>query len=901
MRIVMINEADAQDGASRATLRLHRALRGIGVDSWLLVRGRHTDDPHVVAVDAAIDSRRPELDARCRDQIERQLYRKRRTALSNTLMTFPYPGLDLGGHPLVQSADVIHCHWVSRMLSPITLARLIGRDRPLVWTLRDQNPFTGGCHYSAGCLGYETECGHCPQLLDQELELPKRVLADKQAMLRDADLTIVALSSWLAGCARRSALMRERRIEVIPNALDPDVFYARSQQACRRVLGIADGATLILVGAQVTDERRKGVDLLFAALRRLRPADLEGPLVLACFGRAEAVPDDLPVAVLRQGVVDDDTRLATLYGAADLTVVPSREDNYPNVALESLACGVPVVGFRQGGLPDLVEDDRFGLLADATDADALARALTEALRRRTAWRGRRAELAALVQLRNGPERIAKRYEGLFAELIASDRRPRPAPPTAAAPAVACPINYRVGPGLGPDGRIDPALLRAIDQATGHREPSRSSGASVVFAVMPVFNRARETLRCLELLARQTHGPIVPVVVDGGSSDGTLDQVLRAFPEARVRRAERPVWWAGAVALGITEALAQSASSHDFVLLLNDDADFGTEFVATLVAAARRHRAVISSVVFERTAPSRITFAGATIDWPRYRFQPRRTLEPGTDVGTGNHVLPGFGTLVPIAMLRAVGNVRADRYPHHLADYDLTARLRAAGFRLVVCHAAELRADITNLDPVGGIVSLRRAWRMAFARRSRANLLDHLHFVADHAPPASKWRLRLRLIGRAMRPIVLDSPEIDALANRYRYGRGVVKNPRRALRHYRIAAGLGNDNAMSNLGTMYLSGEGVPRDLARALHWLERASARGNRFAPYHLARLYRDGADGIAADRDRATRWYRLAGERGHPHAESELTRLQAEQTAAPGAVPAPVLADAKAGWRPLP
>jgi len=118
---------------------------------------------------------------------------------------------------------------------------------------------------------------------------------------------------------------------------------------------------------------RKGFDLLSAALDQL--SDCES-LVAAVLGQSEPLPKPaLSIPLRFLGRFHDDLSLALVYSAADVVVVPSRLDNLPQSATEPLACGTPVVAFRQGGMADLIDHGLNGWLAEPESPQALAQGI----------------------------------------------------------------------------------------------------------------------------------------------------------------------------------------------------------------------------------------------------------------------------------------------------------------------------------------------------------------------------------------------------------------------------------------------------------------------------------------------------------------------------------------------
>lgn len=264
-------------------------------------------------------------------------------------------------------SKLVHLHWVcAGMLAVEELARL---NCPIVWTLHDAWAFTGGCHYTRDCEGFKRQCGCCPQLGSSgENDHSRYLIRRKEEVFGKLDITVVAPSRWLADMARQSSLFAKRRIQVIPNGLDTEIFKPVHKHTARERLGIQSENPVLLFGTQVVTDPRKGWDLLCAALR-----GLEGPYTLLVFGQGNACVENAPhITVCQLGSFADDQSLALIYSAADVYVCPSREDNLPNTVAEALACGTPCAAFAINGLLDMIEHQKNGWLAKPFDSADLA-------------------------------------------------------------------------------------------------------------------------------------------------------------------------------------------------------------------------------------------------------------------------------------------------------------------------------------------------------------------------------------------------------------------------------------------------------------------------------------------------------------------------------------------------
>ncbi|MGD0915984.1 MAG: glycosyltransferase [Thermodesulfobacteriota bacterium] len=384
MNIVLINTSDIRGGAAKAAYRLHEGLRQIAENSSMVVKEKSSQDDAVLQV-GSYPSPVESPDSYYFSLIQQQYINAHRTDISNTIFSFPYPGHDLSHLQVVQDADIINLHWVAYFQSPTTLVRLFSPGKPVVWTLHDQWPFSGGCHYAAGCEKYRTDCSPCPQLAEDPFDLPAAILNDKLEVFRNANLTIVSPSKWLASCAKESALFRHFRVEVIPNSLDTDVFCPVPKPEAKAALGIPPDSITLLFGAESGSEKRKGFHKLMAAMRHCLAQDdfrklaAERRITLLCFGHPSEEINTLGLPVVSLGYLDRDEDIRTTYSAADIFVLPSLEDNLPNTLLEAMSCGTPVIGFDTGGIPDVVENGVTGMVVSRGSENLLGEAILRIL------------------------------------------------------------------------------------------------------------------------------------------------------------------------------------------------------------------------------------------------------------------------------------------------------------------------------------------------------------------------------------------------------------------------------------------------------------------------------------------------------------------------------------------
>ena len=372
MKVCLLSYSDSQGGAFIAAHRLHKGLHRIGVAATMLVNDKTTDDYTVLSPASKLMKGWTKLIPAV-DNLPLTLYTQR----EKTPYSIQWLPDRLVSRVAQISPDIINLHWINAGFLQIeTLAKF---KQPLVWTAHDMWPFTGGCHYSGECDRYTQSCGHCPQLkTQQDWDISRWVWWRKAQAWKNLNLTIVTPSQWLADCARNSSLFQDLRIEVIANGLDIQRYKPIEKKIARHLLGLPQDKQLILFGAMTaTSDRRKGFHLLLPAIKKLSQGEIwQHKLELVVFGASEPVnPPDFGLKTHYLGRLNDDISLALVYAAADIFVAPSLEDNLPNTVMEALACGIPSVAFKIGGMPDMIEHQENGYLAHPFEVEDLARGI----------------------------------------------------------------------------------------------------------------------------------------------------------------------------------------------------------------------------------------------------------------------------------------------------------------------------------------------------------------------------------------------------------------------------------------------------------------------------------------------------------------------------------------------
>lgn len=365
MKILLLSTTDIEGGAARATYRLHRGLQQMGISSQMLVQRKFSDDSTVFGPTSKIAKGFSRIQPTL-DSLPLLSYRQR----EQTNFSCQWLPDTIGPKAASLQPDLINLHWICEGYLQIeTLAQF---KQPVVWTLHDMWAFTGGCHYSGDCDRYTKNCGHCPLLKSKHgWDLSRWIWQCKANNWQNQQWVFVAPSNWLAQCVRSSSLFHDRQVEMIPNGIDTQQYQPVDRQIARRLLRLPSDKFLILFGAiQATHDRRKGFHLLQSALQKLSESGWGKKAELVVLGATQpANPIDLGMPTHYLGKLKDDIALSLVFAAADVFVAPSIQDNLPNTVLEAIACGTPCVAFNIGGMPDLIEHQQTGYLAQPFQID----------------------------------------------------------------------------------------------------------------------------------------------------------------------------------------------------------------------------------------------------------------------------------------------------------------------------------------------------------------------------------------------------------------------------------------------------------------------------------------------------------------------------------------------------
>lgn len=346
IKILHIVAGDLSGGAARGAYWLHLGLKELGVESKILTNSKIAfSDNSIVSTtqtkkDKIFNIIRAQL-----DDLLTLLYPKRKQVIFSSGIF----GIDFTKTKEYKEADVIHLHWINGGF--VNIKNLAKVNKPIVWTMRDMWPMTGGCHYSMECEKYKTGCGSCEQLQNSGYDLSRYVLNRKKKYL-PKDMKLVGISHWLSDKARESDLFRKFDVRTILNNIDTKEFFPIDKKVARDILKLKTDKKIILCGSVNLKDFYKGFGKYVEAVEKL---DKEKHF-LCFFGNLDkTVADNLGFEYKSFGYLYDSISLRLAYSSADVFVAPSLMDAFGKTLAEAMACGTPVICFDATGPRDIVD------------------------------------------------------------------------------------------------------------------------------------------------------------------------------------------------------------------------------------------------------------------------------------------------------------------------------------------------------------------------------------------------------------------------------------------------------------------------------------------------------------------------------------------------------------------
>jgi glycosyltransferase involved in cell wall biosynthesis len=317
---------------------------------------------------------------------------------------------------------VVNLHWVPRWLDLPSFFNSLPPGIPVIWTLHDLIPITGGCHYPGACDGFTKQCGSCPQQKNpRPNDATNKFFRIKERLYQRTNLHFVGNSEWTTAQAKRSGLVEyAKSIRTIHYGLDVEQFKPVDKTVAKRALGITDGKFVVGFSCLDFNERRKGAEILMEALKTFPAKEI----ILLVLGAGKWPVTG--VETIPMGSLGSPRLQSIFYSALDVFAMPSRVETFGNVAMEAMACETPVVAYPAGGLMDVVAAGETGLMdAEIGSVAGIARML------QWMWQHPKERVEMGIASRQRviekfcDSLMARRYMELYHEVVPGERSFRP--------------------------------------------------------------------------------------------------------------------------------------------------------------------------------------------------------------------------------------------------------------------------------------------------------------------------------------------------------------------------------------------------------------------------------------------------------------------------------------------
>lgn len=256
---------------------------------------------------------------------------------------------------------VVHLHWTPGTVSQSDIYTFSNLKMPMIWTLHDMFPFTGGCHHAMECTNYKIACSSCPQVRPLFQKRVNKSLMNKIETNRLIEpISIVTPSVWLCHKAKESQVFRNSSVTVIPNPIDTDFFKPNLHAG-------TEHNQKLIVGCNATNllDPMKGVLSIIRVLEIFQSNNPGVEVELLAIGGGKLPASK--IAIRQAGFVSDQSKIVKLYQEMDVFVSMSLAEVFPLSIAEAQSCGVPVICLNSGGMPEMVEPGVNGFVAQTPD------------------------------------------------------------------------------------------------------------------------------------------------------------------------------------------------------------------------------------------------------------------------------------------------------------------------------------------------------------------------------------------------------------------------------------------------------------------------------------------------------------------------------------------------------
>lgn len=401
LRVTHVSYSNGQGGAGIAASRINSAMRRSGFESRLAVAENFNNniESFNISGKSVIHSK---IRARSLLEISKFLF--------NDMNYHSFNILPSGVHRKINrlNSDVINLHWINRELLAFYEIKWI--SKPVFWTLHDMWPLLGSTHIEQLHFSRSRKTRLIGRKIDDFLQNLKNQSFSNE-------IRWIAPSNWMRNKVIECFSDENKNIPVIPNPIDTEIFnFNTSSEIPEEYKILYDQRPTILFGAAGgVGNQIKGFDYLYISFKIVQKKIPE--VRLALFGQ-EKIPQYLAEDrnVLNLGVIQSQFVLNSVLNKCSVLALPSIIDNLPQVAVEAISSGTPVVAFNVGGVSDIVENNMNGFTVKFKDVNMFAEALVDVIDKATNLLPRET-ISAQAHLQYSFDNVASKYMQHYRQII----------------------------------------------------------------------------------------------------------------------------------------------------------------------------------------------------------------------------------------------------------------------------------------------------------------------------------------------------------------------------------------------------------------------------------------------------------------------------------------------------
>lgn len=401
--VLHVNYLDIVGGAAQVAYALHKGVKDLGKESRMLVQNAYSKDADVQIIQKSIKRNDLEFQRWLNLKGIRNVYYSNKTKIKD--------------HSFFINSNIVHFHNLHTDFFSILDLPQITALKPVVWTLHDMHAITGHCAHSFDCERWETGCGNCPDLTiypSLEKDSTNSIWNLKKDIYANSKLTIVCPSMWLFKKVKKS-ILKDQDIFLIPNGIDTKIFRNTNKQIARKILDLETDKFIFLFSAEGgksnTWKGFKHFERLYEELGE-NPSNLFITLGNSKFSeRGNWINYDY---------ISSKHELALFYSAADLFIYPSLADNCPLAILEAMSCGLPVVTFNTGGIPEIVEHLQSGYIAEYDNFESFYQGALYFINDRENLHKASVNSISTIQKKYTLEMMIGKYNSLYQNILRSN-------------------------------------------------------------------------------------------------------------------------------------------------------------------------------------------------------------------------------------------------------------------------------------------------------------------------------------------------------------------------------------------------------------------------------------------------------------------------------------------------